>query len=132
MATMKVKPWGEGQGDHVLINEDDFDPDVHVPFDVSEPAKPVEPQNGDPDKVGKERDPKDPDNKPDSNPEGGGTNPAGEGGSGEPEIKTEADIAKATDDQLRDFLKGNGQAARANMKRDSLEARAKLIISGGT
>jgi len=29
MKTMKVKPWGEGQGDHVLINEDKFDPSIH-------------------------------------------------------------------------------------------------------
>lgn len=33
---MKVKPWGQGQGDHVLINESDFDPSFHVPFDAAE------------------------------------------------------------------------------------------------
>lgn len=27
--TLKVKPWGEGQGDFVVINEVDFDPDLH-------------------------------------------------------------------------------------------------------
>ncbi len=27
--TIRVKPWGEGQGDFVEINEDDFNPDVH-------------------------------------------------------------------------------------------------------
>lgn len=27
--TLKVKPWGEGQGDFVVINEADFDPDLH-------------------------------------------------------------------------------------------------------
>lgn len=29
MAVIKVKPWGKDQGDHVLINEEDFNPDVH-------------------------------------------------------------------------------------------------------
>lgn len=33
METMKVKPWGEGQGDHVLINAADFDAARHEPFD---------------------------------------------------------------------------------------------------
>lgn len=27
--TIKVKPWGDGQGDFVLINEGDFDAAVH-------------------------------------------------------------------------------------------------------
>lgn len=27
--TIKVKPWGKDQGDHVVINADDFDPKVH-------------------------------------------------------------------------------------------------------
>ena len=27
--TIKVKPWGEGQGDFVLINEDEFNADFH-------------------------------------------------------------------------------------------------------
>lgn len=31
--TIKVKPWGEGQGDHVTINESDFNPDFHVLLD---------------------------------------------------------------------------------------------------
>lgn len=30
--TIKVMPWGEGQGDHVLINEADFDPERHELF----------------------------------------------------------------------------------------------------
>ncbi|NLS03614.1 hypothetical protein HGP14_09610 [Rhizobium sp. P32RR-XVIII] len=30
METMKVKPWSEDQGDHVLINKADFDPDKHI------------------------------------------------------------------------------------------------------
>lgn len=36
--TMKVKPWGSGQGDHVLIDAAAFDPAVHVPLDANEPA----------------------------------------------------------------------------------------------
>lgn len=28
-ATIKVKPWGEGQGDYVEINEEDFDEKLH-------------------------------------------------------------------------------------------------------
>lgn len=30
VATMKVKPWGEGQGDYVEINAADFDPKIHT------------------------------------------------------------------------------------------------------
>lgn len=33
MKLLKVKPWGEDQGDHVLINEEDFNPEVHELFD---------------------------------------------------------------------------------------------------
>lgn len=33
MKTIKVKPWGEGQGDFVLINEEDFDPERHELFE---------------------------------------------------------------------------------------------------
>lgn len=29
MKLIKVKPWGEGQGDFVHINEEDFNPDFH-------------------------------------------------------------------------------------------------------
>jgi hypothetical protein len=36
--TIKVKPWGKDQGDHVVINEADFDPTKHEPLDVA--AKP--------------------------------------------------------------------------------------------
>lgn len=32
MKTMKVKPWGKRQGDYVLINESDFDPEKHTPI----------------------------------------------------------------------------------------------------
>lgn len=30
MKLIKVKPWGEGQGDHVLIDESEFNPDFHT------------------------------------------------------------------------------------------------------
>ncbi len=30
---IKVKPWGQDQGDHVLLNESDFNPDFHVRLD---------------------------------------------------------------------------------------------------
>lgn len=30
--TLKVKPWGENQGDYVLINEADFDKSKHVKY----------------------------------------------------------------------------------------------------
>jgi hypothetical protein len=34
METIKVKPWGEGQGDYVLINAEDFDEAVHARYGV--------------------------------------------------------------------------------------------------
>jgi hypothetical protein len=40
LETMKVKPWGEGQGDHVLINASDFDPEKHTALG-DEPKKPA-------------------------------------------------------------------------------------------
>jgi hypothetical protein len=40
METMKVKPWGEGQGEFVVINAEDFDPKVHTPFEAK-PKKPA-------------------------------------------------------------------------------------------
>lgn len=33
MKTINVKPWGEDQGDFVVINEEDFDPDKHERYD---------------------------------------------------------------------------------------------------
>ncbi len=33
MKTIKIKPSHESQGDHVLINEVDFNPDLHVLLD---------------------------------------------------------------------------------------------------
>jgi len=32
MPTIKVVPWSDDQGDYVLINEEDFDPEVHTAF----------------------------------------------------------------------------------------------------
>lgn len=37
-ATMLVQPWGEDQGDHVVINAADFDPAVHKPYPAPEEA----------------------------------------------------------------------------------------------
>lgn len=39
MKTIQVKPWGEGQGDFVLINEEDFNPEFHALLDAAEPGK---------------------------------------------------------------------------------------------
>lgn len=36
--TIKVMPWGEGQGDYVEINAEDFDPAKHKHF----PAHPLD------------------------------------------------------------------------------------------
>ncbi len=36
--TVQVKPWGEGQGDFVLINESDFDENVHELFGSKKPS----------------------------------------------------------------------------------------------
>ena len=33
MKQLKVKPWGEGQGDHVLIDESDFNTEIHTLID---------------------------------------------------------------------------------------------------
>ena len=40
MQTMKVKPWGEGQGDHVLIDVNDFDDKIHTPFEQATQKEP--------------------------------------------------------------------------------------------
>ena len=34
--TIRVKPWGGGQGDHVVINEADFNPELHTLLDGAE------------------------------------------------------------------------------------------------
>lgn len=49
MKVIKCKPWGEGQGDHVLVNEEDFNTDFHVlldaPAEKSKPGrKPAKPE----------------------------------------------------------------------------------------
>ncbi|WLD64717.1 hypothetical protein [Pseudomonas sp. OVF7] len=36
--TIQVKPWGEGQGDFVLINESDFDENVHELYGSKKPS----------------------------------------------------------------------------------------------
>lgn len=41
MQTMKVKPWSDDQGDHVVINAEDFDPAVHEPLEATGPNDPV-------------------------------------------------------------------------------------------
>lgn len=33
METIKVKPWGKDQGDFVVINAADFDPEVHAKYE---------------------------------------------------------------------------------------------------
>lgn len=33
--TMRVKPWGVEQGDFVVINEADFNPELHTPLDAA-------------------------------------------------------------------------------------------------
>ncbi len=40
MPVMKVKPWGDGQGDFVLIDEDDFNPEVHEKLEDDQQAEP--------------------------------------------------------------------------------------------
>lgn len=40
MNTIKVKPWGEGQGDYVLINKEDFNPDFHQRFEAADTEAP--------------------------------------------------------------------------------------------
>jgi hypothetical protein len=41
--TIKVKPWGKDQGEYVIIEEEDFNPEIHEKADQEpeavEPAK---------------------------------------------------------------------------------------------
>lgn len=37
--TIKVKPWGDDQGDFVVINEEDFDESVHKKLSAAELKK---------------------------------------------------------------------------------------------
>lgn len=46
MSLLKVKPWGEGQGDFVFIEEADFDPEFHVKFEEAEEAEEAEKPKG--------------------------------------------------------------------------------------
>lgn len=41
MKTIKVQPWGEGQGDYVEINESDYDASVHKLFKGQSAPAPV-------------------------------------------------------------------------------------------
>ena len=41
--TIKVKPWGKDQGDHVVINADDFDPKVHSLIAGEKAPEPADP-----------------------------------------------------------------------------------------
>lgn len=50
MKTIRVKPWGEEQGGHVVINEVDFDPDFHQHLD-SEAPEADKPKRGRPAKA---------------------------------------------------------------------------------
>jgi hypothetical protein len=34
MNTIKVKPWGEGQGEFVIVNAEDFNPDFHKRYEA--------------------------------------------------------------------------------------------------
>lgn len=38
MKTIKVQPWGEDQGEYVLINEEDFEAGFHEAFGEAKPA----------------------------------------------------------------------------------------------
>jgi len=41
--TVRVKPWSPDQGDYVVINESDYDPDKHGPLIAPPPPVPVAP-----------------------------------------------------------------------------------------
>jgi hypothetical protein len=52
MDTIKVKPWSPDQGDHVLINASDFDPEKHERFDEADESQPAtQPKRGRPPKA---------------------------------------------------------------------------------
>lgn len=48
--TVKVKPWGQNQGEYVIMNESDFDPARHVMYNpgetrvIQDPMKPTNPE----------------------------------------------------------------------------------------
>jgi hypothetical protein len=37
--TVKVKPWGNGQAKYIVLNKDDFNPDIHELFVEEEKPK---------------------------------------------------------------------------------------------
>ena len=39
MGTLKVKPWGEGQGDYVIIDEENYNKDFHKLYEEQEKPK---------------------------------------------------------------------------------------------
>lgn len=41
---IKVKPWGKGQGDYVVVHKDDFNPEFHVKLNEPEQRKPGRPR----------------------------------------------------------------------------------------
>lgn len=41
MGAIKVKAWGEGQGDFVVIDEENFDPEFHVLYEAPAPEAPA-------------------------------------------------------------------------------------------
>lgn len=43
MAILKVQPWGEGQGDFVIIDEENFDPKFHKLYEEKGAEKPKKP-----------------------------------------------------------------------------------------
>jgi hypothetical protein len=51
MAVIKVKPWGEGQGDHVLIDEQDFIEGFHEK--IGQRGRPPKEEEGGKDKKDK-------------------------------------------------------------------------------
>lgn len=46
METIKIKPSHESQGDHVIINKSDFDPDVHELLDGQKAPPPAKTRDG--------------------------------------------------------------------------------------
>lgn len=44
METIRVMPWGSGQGDFVVINKEDFNPEIHKEYSAQKPVE-QKPQN---------------------------------------------------------------------------------------
>lgn len=45
MEILKVMPWGKDQGDHVLIDAKDFDPQKHTIYQPPAPAEEEKPKS---------------------------------------------------------------------------------------